>query len=137
MKFIIFIHGSSRRGHYPRHNDFQYSEEHGLWIYMGRELDFDEFNKAAEAVFHPHYRGKGYDFCPRVVGGVPQKPAKAVAAEQDETSPFRIVGRDIYEGSEKVGGLFDPGNHVRTTKGKAEKRDAIIDWLKATDQLTP
>lgn len=42
---------------------------------------------------------------------------------------FRLDGKDIMLGDERVGGLFDPGDHLRMAKGKTELREQVEAFL--------
>lgn len=42
---------------------------------------------------------------------------------------FRLDGKDIFLGGERVGGLFDPGDHLRMAKGKTELRFEVEAFL--------
>jgi hypothetical protein len=42
---------------------------------------------------------------------------------------FRLDGTDILLGDERVGGLFEPGNHLRMAKGKTDIRDQVEAFL--------
>lgn len=50
-------------------------------------------------------------------------------AGNDSPPPFRLDGRDIMLGDERVGGLFDPGDHLRMAKGKTELREQVEAFL--------
>ncbi len=67
MKFLIFIAGRIRNGHFPRVPNFQYNEAHGKFCYLGRELTSDEFNAAVPDIFNPNFRNNGYTFAPLAI----------------------------------------------------------------------
>lgn len=86
MKFIISISNRIRHGQYPRLPDFQYSQDHGKYLYQGRELTLEEFNAAAAIVFAPTYRNNSYSFCPLAIQEVVEaKPAKKTAKPTAES----------------------------------------------------
>lgn len=54
---IIFIASRISHGHYPKAaTGFKHSAEHGLYIYDGRELSIEEFNRLAPVVMDPKDR---------------------------------------------------------------------------------
>ena len=91
MKFIIYVCTRIRNGQYPRLPDFQYSEEHAKYIYLGRELTLEEFNVACPSVFDPNYRNNSYSFCPEVIA-----PAKDILTDTKEQEiPSTPLSADI------------------------------------------
>lgn len=57
--------------------------------------------------------------------------------EADQQNPpprFRIVGTDIFEGEVRVGGLFEPGPHLRVASGRSDLRDELKAWLATNPQ---
>lgn len=117
MKFIIFIASRLRHGEYPKLRDFPFNQQHQRYIYQGRELTADEFNAAAKVVFDAGYRGNGYTFQPEAL---PQP-----------VPVFRLDGTDIFDGDERVGGLFQPGPHLRVAPGKSSLRADLEAFLQS------
>lgn len=117
MKFIIYISSRLRHGEYPKLPEFPFSQEHGKYIYKGKELEADEFNEAAKRVFHIDYRANGYSFRPEAI------------PQPQSTERFRLDGTDIFEGDERVGGLFQPGPHLRVATGKSDLRADLEAFL--------
>lgn len=164
MKFIIYVAGRIRNGQRIGLADFSYNETHGKNLYLGRELTLEEFNAAAVKVFDPNYRSNGWTFCPAVLEVVESvdPPAEEVPipveepvgnasapvetpvenvpdavespAEDTPVPRFRIVGSEILEGDVVVAGFHDPGNHVRTVRGKAHLREEIQEFIKSLPQ---
>jgi hypothetical protein len=130
--FIIYISSRLSFGSFPRLDGFEYSEKYGKYIYLGRELNQDEFNAAAATVFSPSYRNNGFLFCPEILSPA---PAAVLPPVEEPTEPpptpegFRFEGRDIMLGDERVGGVFDPGSHIRVAKGKSAIRSDLESWL--------
>lgn len=87
MKFIIFIADDIRHGNFPRVDQFEYSPEYGLYIYLGRELTVSEFNEASKRVFDPDFRNQGFAFRPQAVGA---EADAAIQAEADADEALRI-----------------------------------------------
>jgi hypothetical protein len=88
MKFIIFIADAIRHGNFPRVDQFEYSPEYGLYIYLGRELTVSEFNEASKRVFDPDFRNQGFIFRPQAVGS---EVDAAIQAEADAAEALRIA----------------------------------------------
>lgn len=157
MKFIIFIADNIRQGNFPRVDQFEYSHEYGLYTYLGRDLSVSEFNEASDRVFHPDFRNQGFCFRPQVVGsqeaelkktaesvekskvdaafvvtvnhvtvpvGKPVDPSSHVAPPK-----FRLEGKKIFVGQERVAGLYGEEKQLRVFK--EELRDEIEAWLTA------
>lgn len=91
MKFIIFIADAIRHGNFPRVDQFEYSPEHGLYIYLGRELTVSEFNEASKRVFDPDFRNQGFLFRPQAVG--PAVDAE-IQAEAEAAEALRIANAE-------------------------------------------
>lgn len=139
--FIIFIAGRLRQGQFPRLADFPYSEKHGKYIYQGRELNAEEFNAAAEAVFSPNYRNNGYSFQPQVLeaeeSAAPAEPepppAEPPAVDPpaftpEGQDPFTIEGQDIFHEGARVASFQEDGS-VRMARGFSSLRDKLDAWL--------
>ena len=127
MKFIIFISSRLRHGEYPKLPDFPYSQQHGRYIYMGKELTKDEFNTAAKAVFLNTYRSNGYFFCPEAI----------TAPEPNETpapSSFTLDGKSILLNGERIAGLFGDEKQLRVVSAHSDLRPQIEAWLQT---ITP
>ena len=120
MKFIIFITTYLQHGEFPRLPGFSFNSDYGKYLYEGRELTADEFNLAAKRVFNPEYRAEGYSFRPEAI------PAPVI---ETATERFRLDGTDIFEGDERVGGLFQPGPHLRVAPGKSALRHELEAFL--------
>lgn len=117
MKFIIYISSNVQHGEYPSLPEFKFHHSYGKYTFGGKELTVDEFNEASKRVFHPDFRTEGYRFCPECI--LPPPPA----------SRFRLDGTDIFEGDERVGGLFQPGPHLRVATGKSDLRADLEAFL--------
>ena len=158
MKFIIFIADTIRHGNFPRVDQFEYSPEHGLYLYLGRELTAAEFNEACERIYHPDFRDQGFLFRPKAVNAViqpapvPVKNPKVevlpvapsahsaevpdIAASQEDSGiqagnpQFRFDGKGIFIGQERVAGLFGEAKHLRVVSAHEALRPEIEAWLK-------
>jgi len=133
MEFIIKIADQIRHGVYPRIPEFVYSHEFGTYIYLGRRLTLDEFNAAATRIFNPDFRGLGFTFCPVVFPGI--ETTNRLSTIDVSPDRFRMEGTEIYEGENRVGGLFEPGNHLRVTKGRSDLRPVLEQWLNQNNTL--
>lgn len=191
MKFIIFIADTIRHGNFPRVDQFEYSPEYGMYLYLGRELTSTEFNEACKRVFDPDFRNQGFTFRPQAVGpevdaeiaaaeeaaeaqrianeAESQKIAEAIAkaeaqrladeakaaaeamkdeeppVESDESSSpseadtppetesepvkFRLDGKGIFVGEERVAGLFGESKQLRVLSEHDSLRPEIEAWL--------
>jgi len=66
---------------------------------------------------------------------VERSPDEEASVEEvsDESAPrFRMEGTDIFEGDERVGGVFD--GVLRAAKGKADLRPDLEAWLESQPQ---
>lgn len=233
MKFIIPISTTIRTGNYPRVDGFEYSQEYGKYLYLGRELDVLEFNASAKVVFSETFRDQGYKFGVEAIGDevvaaqeeadaaalaeserqraeaeehrqsaimaeeaitlnvpadtgetiVEDEPEQQISAPDatetevpesddaetltdadpvpdlddefavpdddeipatatptEEKSPeapvFRLEGKGIFVGDQRVGGIFGSGEsqHVRMEKENAELRPQVIEWFNSLPQ---
>lgn len=125
MKFIIFVAGNIRNGQRVGLPDFPYSEAHGKYIYQNRELEFDEFNDIAVRVFNPNYHTNEFTLCPLLVA----VEAAVLAPLVDEaiSLDFRLEGKSIYLGDDRVAGLYGDEKHLRVFK--EDLRPQIEAWL--------
>lgn len=90
VKFIIIVAGTAKYGRSPKMNCgnsmFLQSEEHGdEFIFEGRELDRDEFNKINQKVISDIIQAK------QVCGGL---EARVVAIEVEEETEQRAAPTD-------------------------------------------
>ena len=145
MKFIIFICDRLRHGQFPRLPEFQFNPDHGKYIYQGRELSAEEFTAACERVFDANYRTCGFTFRPGIVemkkpdpvlveqSPQPVEPTLFDTPTVDESAPlFRMEGNNIFQGDERVGGIFD--GTLRVARGMADLRPALEAWLQSQPQ---
>ena len=135
MKFIIFICDRIRNGQFPRLPDFQVNEQHGKYLYQGRELTAEEFTAAAERVFAPGYRNQGFTFRPGIVAVSAAKPAPVPASPVEAPAPFRMEGKSIFKGDERIGGIFGEGEkqHLRVNAEFSDLRPEIEAWIEANN----
>lgn len=148
MKAIIFL-ASRSRYHIPRVGGFVHAPQFAALTYPnqpivleGRALDMDEFNKAATRLLDRRPQNLGYDVSvrlvdeakleemnkpapPPVVEPTPEPEAPAVPA----SSKFRLEGKSIYVGDERIGGLFGEEKQLRMVAAHQELRTEVEAWL--------
>jgi hypothetical protein len=135
MKFIIAICDRFSPGQYPKLPDFQFSQKHQKYVYIGRELDASEFNEACARVFDPKYRNKEYHFMPAMILEIPEIKKEESGKEESKIPELRFEGRAIFLGETRVAGLFGDDNHLRVVAEFNGMRDQIETFVKS--QPTP
>lgn len=134
--------------------------EHLGLIYQQRIITTpEEFNETLVAINDPRFPSRGCSFFPYLLTAedeakmnaapvveaapVEEPPAPEPVAEDPPVEespveqpanpePFRLVENDIFQGDERVGGIYENG--LRCSKGFAHLRDEIDAWLNSQPQ---
>jgi hypothetical protein len=156
MKAIIFL-ASRSRYHIPRVGGFVHAPQFAALTYPnqpivleGRALDMDEFNKAATRLLDRRPQNLGYDVSVRLVDEAKleemNKPAPQPVVQQTPepeapavpaSSKFRLEGKSIYVGDERIGGLFGEDKQLRIVAAHQDLRQEVESWLAGNQDDQP
>lgn len=80
----------------------------------------------------------GYESAKKAAEPEPEpEPEPSLDTPEPAAGAFTMAGDDIMLGDERVGGLFDPGGHLRMSPGKKDLRRAVEAFLASAKSDSP